>query len=117
MKNGKRSPLGERIAGARQVAGLSQLQLADKLGVTQQMVGYLERQPVAVRPELLLQLSDALGVTLDELLGQAAKPQRTTGPTGKMRQLFTAASRLPRSQQDKILAILQPFIREHVGQS
>ena len=117
MKNGKRSPLGERIAAARQVAGLSQLQLADKLGVTQQMVGYLERQPVAIRPELLLQLSDALGVTLDELLGQAAKPQRTTGPTGKMRQLFIAASRLPRSQQEKILAILQPFVREHVGQS
>jgi transcriptional regulator with XRE-family HTH domain len=117
MKNDKRSPLGERIAEARQVAGLSQLQLAEKLGVTQQMVGYLERQPVAVRPELLLQLSEALGVPLGELLGQTSKPQRSTGPTGKMRQLFTAASRLPRSQQEKILAILQPFIREHVGQS
>lgn len=117
MTNGKRSPLGQRIAEARQVAGLSQLQLAEKLGVTQQMVGYLERQPVALRPELLLQLSDALGITLDELLGQVAKPQRTTGPTGKMRQLFIAASRLPRSQQEKILAILQPFVREHVGQS
>jgi transcriptional regulator with XRE-family HTH domain len=117
MKNGKRSPVGERIAQARQVSGLSQAQLAEKLGVTQQMIGYLERQPVAIRPELLLQLSDALGVSLDELLGQVSKPQRATGPTGKMRQLFTAVSRLPRSQQEKILAILQPFVREHVGNS
>jgi len=116
MKNGKRSPVGERIAQARQSAGLSQVQLAEKLGVTQQMVGYLERQPVAIRPELLLQLSGALSMSLDELLGQPVKPQRG-GPSGKMRRLFEAASKLPRSQQDKILAILQPFIREHVGQS
>lgn len=117
MKNGKRSPVGERIAQARQTAGLSQVQLADKLGVTQQMVGYLERQPVAIRPELLLQLSAALGMSLDELLGQPVKPQRAAGPTGKMRRLFEAASKLPRNQQEKILSILQPFIREHVGQS
>jgi transcriptional regulator with XRE-family HTH domain len=116
MKNGKRSPVGERIAQARQTAGLSQVQLAEKLSVTQQMVGYLERQPVAIRPELLLQLSRALGMSLDELLGQPLKPQRG-GPSGKMRRLFEAASKLPRSQQDKILAILQPFIREHAGQS
>ena len=92
------------------------MQLADKLGVTQQMVGYLERQPVAIRPELLLQLSEALGLSLDELLGQPVKPQRG-GPSGKMRRLFEAASKLPRGQQEKILSILQPFIREHVGQS
>ena len=68
------------------------------------------------RPELLLQLSDALGISLDELLGQSVKPQRT-GPTGKIRRLFESASKLPRGQREKILAILQPFIREHVGQS
>jgi transcriptional regulator with XRE-family HTH domain len=115
MKNGKRSPVGERIAQARQAAGLSQVQLAEKLGVTQQMVGYLERQPVAIRPELLLQLSQALDVSVDELLGQPAKPSRGGGPAGKMRRLFEAASKLPRSKQEKILDILQPFVREHAN--
>ena len=49
MKNGKRSPVGERISQARQTAGLSQSHLAEKLGVTQQMVGYLSgsRSPFA----------------------------------------------------------------------
>jgi transcriptional regulator with XRE-family HTH domain len=108
---------GEAVALGGPVPSATPEELAEKLGVTQQMIGYLERQPVAIRPELLLQLSDALGVSLDELLGQVSKPQRATGPTGKMRQLFTAVSRLPRSQQEKILAILQPFVREHVGNS
>ena len=57
-----------------------------------------------------------MGISPDELLGQPVKPQRG-GPTGKMRRLFESASKLPRGQQEQILAILQPFIREHVGQS
>jgi hypothetical protein len=32
-----------------------------------------------------------------------------------MRQLFEAASRLPRSQQQKIAAIIEPFIAHHAG--
>jgi hypothetical protein len=55
-----------------------------------------------------------LNAPVDELLGQPAKPSRG-GPTGKMRRLFEAASKLPRTQQEKILAILQPFVREHAN--
>jgi hypothetical protein len=32
-----------------------------------------------------------------------------------MRQLFEAASRLPRNQQQKIAAILEPFIEHHAA--
>ncbi len=35
------------------------------------------------------------------------------GPTGKMKQLFEAASRLPRSQQQKIAAVLEAFVNQH----
>lgn len=115
VKNGKRSPIGERIAQARQAAGLSQVELARKLGVTQQMVGYLERQPVALRPELLLQLSSVLEISVDELLGQPVKASRATGPTGKLRQLFATASKLPRAQQEKLLSVLEPFVKQHAN--
>jgi hypothetical protein len=30
-----------------------------------------------------------------------------------MRQLFEAASRLPRSQQQKVAAVLEPFVLQH----
>jgi len=114
MKNGtKRSFIGERIAQARLAAGLSQERLAKKLGVTQQMVGYLEVQPVAIRPELLARLSVELRVSIEDLLGIESSPRRSTGPTGKMRQVFEAASRLSRSQQQHIIRVLEPFVREH----
>jgi hypothetical protein len=32
-----------------------------------------------------------------------------------MRQLFEATSRLPRSQQQKIAAIIEPFIADHAA--
>jgi hypothetical protein len=43
-------------------------------------------------------------------VGTNGKKKRGTGPTGKMKQLFEAASKLPRSQQQKIAAVLEAFI-------
>lgn len=74
---------------------------------------YWERNPVALRREQLTQLAAALGVTAEDLLGENGSGKRGTVPTGKMRQRFEAASALSRSQQQKVLDILQPFIREH----
>ena len=39
----------------------------------------------------------------------------TSSSAGRMRQLFDQASKLPRGKQEKIVAILEPFIREHAG--
>jgi len=52
---------------------------------------------------------------VDELVGTNGTKTRGSGPTGKMRQLFEAASCLPRSQQQKIVAIIEPFIAHHAG--
>ena len=51
-----------------------------------------------------------LNVSVEDLVGTNGKKKRGTGPTGRMRQLFEAASKLPRSQQQKITALLEAFI-------
>ena len=108
-----RTTFGERLAKARQEAGLTQAQLANKIGISQRVVTYWEREPVALRAEQLTQLADALSVSADFLLGRANGKRRAGGPKGKMRQLFQAASALPRTQQQKVVDVLQPFIKEH----
>lgn len=60
-------------------------------------------------------LAQALTVSVDDLVGTNGTKKRGSGPTGKMKQLFEAASRLPRSQQQKIAAIIEPFIAHHAG--
>lgn len=122
MKTGRpskqqRPAFGQRLHELREAAGLSQQQLADKLGVSQRAYSHWERRPVALRPDQLQSLASALSLPVEALLANGESKKRGSGPAGKMRQLFTSASKLPRSQQEKILSILQPFIREHVGQS
>jgi transcriptional regulator with XRE-family HTH domain len=113
----KRPTFGQRLHELREAAGLSQQQLADTLGMSQRAYSHWERRPVALRPEQLQSLAAALNLPVEALLASGGNKKRGSGPAGKMRQLFEAASKLPRSQQEKILAILQPFIREHVGNS
>ena len=83
--------------------------------MTQRAYAYWERNPVALRPDQLQQLAAALSVNVEELLGESASKKRGNGPAGKMRQLFDAASRLPRNQQQKITAVLEPFILQHAS--
>jgi transcriptional regulator with XRE-family HTH domain len=101
------------------VAGLSQAQVAEQLGITQHAYAYWERNPVALRPEQLVQLAAALHTRVEELVCDDAAKRRNGGggPSGKARQLFEAVSKLPRRQQEKIFAILEPFVREHANQS
>jgi hypothetical protein len=63
----------------------------------------------------LLKVADALNVSVEDLVGTNGKKKRGTGPTGRMRQLFEAASRLPRSQQQKIAAVLEAFIAHNTA--
>ena len=109
----KRSPFGERLAHVRQEAGLSQQQLADKLGTTQRVMAYWERSQVALRADQLTALANTLGVTADFLLGRETTKKRGNGPIGRAKRLFDAVSLLPRHQQEKIFSILDPYIAQH----
>jgi transcriptional regulator with XRE-family HTH domain len=73
----KRPLLGERIAQARQAAGLTQAQLATKLGTTQRVVTYWEREAAGIRADQLAALAKVLNVSADYLLGIASHPRRS----------------------------------------
>jgi len=104
------SPLRE----LRERAGLSLRELARQIGEDHSNVGYWERSGKIPRSDVLIPIAKALGVTVEELLGEA-RPKRVLSPGGRMRQLFEAASKLPRSQQEKVLAVLEPFVTAHAN--
>lgn len=87
-------------------------ELARQIGEDHSNIGYWERSGTLPRSDVLVPMAKALGVTVDALLGES-KPGRVKSPRGKMLQLFEAASRLPRSRQQTILTMLEPFIREY----
>lgn len=109
------TPFGQRLHALREQAGLSQQQLADHLGLTQRAYAHWERKPVALRPDQLLNLAQALNVSVEDLVGSNGTKKRGSGPTGKMKQLVEAASQLPRNQQQKLAAVLEAFVNQHAA--
>ena len=107
---------GEHLMSLRLNAGLSQEELAQRIGVPQQTIAFWERTGKAPRSEVLPQLAEALGVTIETLLsenGAKIKAKKKGGPNGKLRKIFEDASRLPRRQQEKIAEFVSAFINQY----
>jgi transcriptional regulator with XRE-family HTH domain len=111
----KRSPLGERIAALRERAGLSQDQLAQKIGSNQKTVTYWERRAVTLKPAQIEAVAAALACSAEEILGLAAPKERGPGPTGKLRQVFERASNLPRDQQKHVLRVVEDALTAYAA--
>ena len=117
MKTGRptrseKTDFAKRLCRLREATGLSQREVARRLGMAQSSYANWERFNVALKPEQLLKLAEVLCIDAADLL-TAPDVKRRGGPTGKMRQLFETASKLPRSQQQKVVDVLQPFVAQH----
>lgn len=95
----------------RLAAGISQRELARRIGQQNSNIAYWENTGKTPRSDLLRPIADALGCSVEELLGNKPQPTRPQG--GKMRQLFEEASKLPRRQQAKIVEFVEPFVQNH----
>ena len=122
MKTGRpsvrpRTPFGERLHALREEAGLTQAQVAKKLGISHRAYAFWEREPTAIRAEQLAILAELFKVSADLLIGRSIIKQRGTGPTGKARRVFEAVSKLPRHHQQKIVDVVETFVAGHQGSS
>lgn len=109
-KNEKESP-GTRLARLRRDKGITQIELAERLGVTQSVVSDYERDVLRLNSELILQLTQILGVSADELLGMAKAPA-SSGPI-KNRRLYRQLQnieKLPKRDQQALLRTIDAFL-------
>lgn len=109
-----RSDLGKRLFEARKRAGLSQKEVAEALGVTQQYVAGWERQGKSLRLELVIRLAKIFNASIDDILGSNNEGEsKKITPTGRLRKTFDRASRLSRRQQDKIAEFVEAFVEKY----
>jgi transcriptional regulator with XRE-family HTH domain len=103
--------LGVRIAAARKAQGLSQQQLADELGIAQQVVASYEvgrrRMPIALLPRL----ARTLTMTVEALIGEEAQPAKR-GPAPKLLQQMERIRRLPRSKQRFVMEMIETILQQ-----
>ena len=79
MKERSLEGFGERLAEIRQSRGLTQSELAQKVGVSQRVIAYYEHEEAQPPGALLVDLAKTLQVSADHLLGLKL-PKETKNP-------------------------------------
>lgn len=109
MSKAARPPLALRIATLRKDAGLSQVDLAKRIGTSASNVAFWELSGTPPRGEVLPALARELGVSVDELLG--VTPQKPAIAKGRLQEAFHAAAKLPRRRQQKIVEVVEALLK------
>ena len=106
--------LGRRIAALRKAQGLTQVQLAEAMGVAQQTVAHYEAGRLRLLAGALPNLADQLGVSVEELIGTPAKRSAgKRGPAPKLQQQLERVQSLPKAQQQAISKVLDSVLAAH----
>lgn len=103
---------GERLAALRKERSLTQVQLAEQLGVSQQAVTAYESGQRRVPISTLPLLAQALGVTVEELIGAPAQRAGTRGPAPKLQQQLERVQALPRAKQRLVSEVLDSLLAQ-----
>jgi transcriptional regulator with XRE-family HTH domain len=103
--------LGTRIAELRKASTITQVQLAETLGVSQQTVASWEVGRRGVPVATLPALARTLGVSVEALIGEKTAPAKR-GPTPKLQQQIERLSRLPQTQQRVVMQMLEGFLNQ-----
>ncbi len=107
-----RPSCGARLARLRKAAGLSQKELADRLGVSPSNIGFWELHDKPPRSDLLPELAKALKVSVNDILGVTSRPPPKGGPEGRAKRVFGEVSSLPRRQQQKIVDVVEALVAQ-----
>lgn len=104
--------LGARVAELRKARNVTQVEMAQTLGVSQQTINSYEvgrrRIPVSALPRL----ARSLGVSIEELLGEDAGTAKRRGPTPKLQQQIERILELPRTQQRFVMQMLDTVLAQ-----
>ncbi|SDX68945.1 helix-turn-helix transcriptional regulator [Thiocapsa roseopersicina] len=92
---------GERLREARRRAGLNQTELGRRVGLSQSMIGAIERNERSPSPETAQAIADALGIVLDSLADNAR--HLPDSPDALLENRYTAEG-LRELASDRVLA-------------
>ena len=104
--------LGKRLAELRTLRGLSQRELAERVGVVQVVVSNYEVGKLRITAEAALRFAAALDVPIQQLLETGTLPEIVPQrkPSRKVLERLEKIEGLPRRKQDAILMTIDHFL-------
>jgi transcriptional regulator with XRE-family HTH domain len=105
--------IGVRIARLRKAHGLTQIELAAQLGITQSLLSSYERDRLKLSAEMTVHFAQALKVSSDELLGmKAAKATGLEHLSLKLTRRLKGIEALPVQEQRALLKTIDKYLRD-----
>ena len=105
--------MGRRIMERRKGMGLTQEALAEKSDLTTQFVSYAESGKRAMRPENLLKISSALGVSADYLLTGEIIDKDLLILSDKLRKLSAPQLRIVENIVDECITLFYETVPDN----
>lgn len=106
MKERTLEGFGERLSKLRKSRGVTQVQLATMVGVTQRVITYYENEGAQPPGALLVDLAKALKVSADELLGLKPAAERASPRTARLLKRLARVEKLPPADQRAVLKLV-----------
>ena len=104
--------IGKQLSNIRKKAGLTQNQLAEKMGLTQSLVSSYERGVLRLNAEMILRFSGALEVSADEIILKKANQLESNQIRLRYIKRIKRLESLPENKQKSILHTLDSLIRD-----
>ena len=104
--------VGQRLCRLRKERGITQVELAQRLGLVQGLVSDYERGKLRIHADLLIRLAQVLEVSGDELLGLTPTPKSEASPQARrVKRRFDALQKLPKRDQETVLRTIDAFLK------
>lgn len=103
--------LGKRVARLRKERGLTQVELAERIGILQAMVSNYEHERLRLSAEMAMRFALALGVSVEELLSTKNPPPLASRPSRKLMRRLEQIERLPPRKQEFVLQALDSLLK------
>jgi len=106
--------LPKRLAELRKAEGLTQVQVSQKLGITQSSYAHYESGLRRVPLNMIPKIAEALSASEEDLLGLQQKNGKR-GPLSKLEKRFERVRSLPKKEQELAIDMLDRIIHAASG--
>jgi transcriptional regulator with XRE-family HTH domain len=106
--------LGRRVGRIRKERGFTQVELAARIGIIQSIVSAVEGDERKLSAEMAVRFAQALGVSMDELLGPG-RGKKGSRPSRKVLRRLEQIEALPVHQQTTLLRTIDTFLKGAVA--
>ena len=103
---------GQRLASLRKQRGLTQLQFAEQLGISDKLVEYYERRAKNPSMELIKRVADFFEVSASYFVADEVQAPRKPGPRSEIDKRVAEIKQLPPKQQRLVLIMLDSFLAQ-----